>query len=313
MTGTADGLLGVILAAGKSTRMAPFSERYPKPILPIAGKPLLAAQVETLRDLGVERVLVVIGHLGHEIVRTLGDGQALGVPIEYVDQGQTLGLAHALFRLEGRVDRPFVLFLGDIYFIHDGLQPLVAMLAEPGVDGVLAVKREPDPAAIRRNFIVVEDAQGFVTKVVEKPRHPRSQLKGCGLYAFGPAIFDALRRTPRTAMRDEYELTDAIQIFIDDGYRVKTAHVIRDDLNLSYPEDLLEANLRVVGDDSFVGKDVVLAAGCRLERAVLMDGVVVERPITIRESLVFPGVRITGAHDLERRIVTGHEDVDCRR
>jgi len=313
MTGSRDGLLGVILAAGKSTRMAPFSERYPKPILPIAGRPLLVFQVETLRALGIRRVLVVIGHLGHEIVATLGDGRALGVEIEYVDQGETLGLAHALVQLEHRIDRPFVLFLGDIYFIHDGLEPMLAALAEPGVAGVLAVKRERDPDAIRRNFIVLEDEQGFVTKVVEKPRHPRSQLKGCGLYAFEPAVFDALRRTPRTALRDEYELTDAIQIFIDDGYRVRAARVVTDDLNLSYPRDLLEVNLRVLGEDSFVGEGVRLPEGCRLERAVLMDGVVVERPITIRESLVFPGVRLARDHDLERRIVTGHEEIDCRR
>ena len=57
-------LLGVILAAGKGTRIAPFSERYPKPILPILGKPLLQHQVECMRDLGVQRIVIVIGHLG---------------------------------------------------------------------------------------------------------------------------------------------------------------------------------------------------------------------------------------------------------
>ena len=84
--------------------------------------------------------------------------------------------------------------------------------------------------------------------MIEKPQHPPSRLKGCGLYLFDPIFFDAVRRTPRTAMRDEYEITDAIQIFIDDGHRVRAARVIRDDLNLSYPADLLDINLKLLGD-----------------------------------------------------------------
>jgi len=305
-------LVGVILAAGKGTRLAPFSERYPKPVLPILGKPLIAHQIECLRDLGVRRVLVVIGHLGYEIVRALGDGSAFGVRIEYVDQGPTLGIAHALGKLEERIDRPFMLFLGDIYFIHEDLPAMPAMLGVDDVRGVLAVKEEPSVAAIKRNFVVMEDERGFVTRVIEKPQHPRTRLKGCGLYLFDPVFFDAVRRTPRTAMRDEYEITDAIQIFLDDGYRVKAAHVVRDDLNLSYPQDLLEVNLKVLGQREHIGQGVTLAPGCRVERSVLMDGVTVQHPIALRECLIFPGVDITGTVDLERRIVTPDHVIDCR-
>ncbi len=305
-------LVGVILAAGKGTRIAPFSDRYPKPVLPVLGKPLIQHQVECLRDLGVRRVLIVIGHLGYEIVRALGDGGSLGVHIEYVDQGPTLGIAHALGKLEERIDRPFMLFLGDIFFLNSNLPAMAALLGPDDVRGVLAVKEEPSVAAIRRNFVVMEDAKGFVTRVIEKPQHPRTRLKGCGLYLFDPVFFDAVRRTPRTALRDEYEITDAIQIFLDDGNRVKAAHVIEDDLNLSYPPDLLDVNLKVLGAREHVGRDVRLAKGCRIEHSVLMDGVTVEQPITIRQCLIFPGVTITGSADLERRIVTADHVIDCR-
>lgn len=308
---TDSGLLGIILAAGKGTRIAPFSDRYPKPILPILGKPLIQHQVEALRDIGVERVLVVIGHLGYEIVRTLGDGSELGVSIEYVDQGPTLGIAHALGKLEDHVDRPFMLFLGDIFFLHTDLATMSGELGGD-VHGVLAVKQEDDPGAIRRNFVVIEDERGLVTRVVEKPRHPRTNLKGCGLYLFDPVFFDAVRRTPRTALRDEYEITDAIQIFLDDGYGVKAARVVEDDLNLSYPHDLLDVNLKVLAGDHHLGRGVTLADGARVERSVLMDGVEVTSPITIRESLVFPGVTIDSRTDLERRIVTHDHVIDCR-
>ena len=305
-------LLGVILAAGKGTRMAPFSERFPKPVLPILGKPLLQHQVECLRDLGVQRVLIVIGHLGYEVVRALGDGGDLGVRIDYVDQGTTLGIAHALGKLEDRIDRPFVLFLGDIFFVHDGLAPMAALMGQDGVKGVLAVKEETNPDAIRRNFVVIEDEFGFVTRVIEKPRHPRTRLKGCGLYLFDPVFFDAVRRTPRTALRDEYEIADAIQIFIDDGNPVKASRVVKDDLNLSYPRDLLEVNLAVLGQDKLLGRGVELARGARVERSVLMDGVRVQHPIAIKDSLVFPGVTISSTTDIERRIVTAEHVIDCR-
>jgi dTDP-glucose pyrophosphorylase len=305
-------LLGVILAAGKGTRIAPFSERHPKPMLPILGKPLIQHQVECLRDLGVKRVLIVVGHLGFEIVRGLGDGSALGVRIEYVDQGPTLGIAHALVRLERHIDQPFMLFLGDIFFVHRGLAEMPQLLATGEAHGVLAVKEEPHIEAIRRNFAVFEDEQGFVTRVIEKPHHPRTRLKGCGLYLFDPVFFDSVRRTPRSALRDEYEITDAIQIFLDDGYRVKAARVVEDDLNLSYPRDLLEINLSLLGDENCIGQDVVLPEGCRVERSVLMDGVTVEQPIAIRDSLVFPGVRVDSRSDLERRILTHDHTIDCR-
>jgi NDP-sugar pyrophosphorylase family protein len=306
-----DALLGVILAAGKGTRIQPFSQRWPKPILPILGKPLLQHQVEVLRDLGVKRVVIVIGHLGFEIVRALGDGSELGVQIEYVDQGPTLGIAHALGKLEERVDRPFLLFLGDIFFVHEDLHAMTNMLKD-GARGVLAVKEESSPEAIRRNFVVLEDDDGRVTRVIEKPRWPRTNLKGCGLYLFDPVFFDAIRRTPRTALRDEYEITDAIQIFIDDGYLVKAARVVRDDLNLSYPRDLLQINLEVLGDDSMIGAGVQLCDGAKIERSVLMDGCQVTQPITIRESLIFPGVVLDQEVDLVRKIVTPEHVIDGR-
>jgi len=304
-------LLGIILAAGKGTRIRPFSDRYPKPILPILGKPLLQHQVEVLRDLGVRRVIIVIGHLGFEIVRTLGDGSELGVSIEYVDQGPTLGIAHALGKLEDHVDRPFMLFLSDIVFLHRNLASMVAELSGD-VRAVLAVKEEDSPAAIRRNFVVLEDERGFVKRVIEKPSHPTTNLKGCGLYLFDPVFFDAVRRTPRTAMRDEYEITDAIQIFIDDGYGVRAARVIRDDLNLSYPSDLLDINLKLLGNESYVGKGVNLAAGATVEHSVVMDGASVANPIRVTESLIFPDVTVDWSTDVVRRIITEDHVIDCR-
>jgi dTDP-glucose pyrophosphorylase len=205
-----------------------------------------------------------------------------------------------------------MLFLGDIFFLHDDLRRMLGMLGPDGVHGVLAVKDEPSVEAIRRNFVVLEDGDGFVNRVIEKPQYPPSHLKGCGLYLFDPMFFDAVRRTPRTAMRDEYEITDAIQIFLDDGHRVRAARVVHEDLNLSYPADLLDINLKLLGDTNHIGKRVRLAPGCAVERSVLMDDVTVEHPISIRDSLVFPGVTISSKAELHRVIVAPGEVIECR-
>ena len=310
MSGDA-GTMGVILAAGKGTRMRPFSERWPKPILPVLGKPLMAWQLETMAGLGIRRVVVVIGHLGHEVVRALGDGSRFGVEIRYVEQEETLGIAHAVSRLEPHVDRPFFLFLGDIFFETSDLGAMAARLHH-GVHGVLACKREPDLAAIKRNFVVHPGPDGAVTRVIEKPRHPRTDLKGCGIYLFDLAFFDAVRRTPRTAMRNEYEITDSIQIFLDDGYRVEAAEVVKADMNVSYPADLLDLNLHLLarsGRRTWAADDARIAADARLDRCVVLGGASVGAGCELAECMLFPGANVPAGRQARRTVFTAEAEI----
>jgi dTDP-glucose pyrophosphorylase len=310
----ATGFQGVILAAGKGTRMRPFSEHWPKPVLPVLGRPLVSYQLEMMAGLGVRDVVVVIGHLGHEVVRTLGDGGQYGVRIQYVEQEETLGIAHAVSRLEPHVDRPFFLFLGDIFFRTENLAALVDPLQSGRAQGVLACKRERDLAAIKRNFVVLVGDDGFVQRVIEKPRHPRTDLKGCGIYLFDLAFFDAVRRTPRTAMRDEYEITDAIQIFLDDGYKVEAAEVVVDDVNVSFPADLLDLNLQVLArgrQPNWFGASVQVAPGAMLERTVVMDGAEIDDGVALTECMVFPGARIGAGRVRRRTIITADTEIRC--
>src|SRR5258708_7043288 len=88
--------VGVILAAGHGTRMQPFSDRYPKPLLPICDKPQIVHQICIMRDLGICNIYVLIGHRGYQIAEVLGDGSSLGVTIRYVEQKSMLGIAHAV-------------------------------------------------------------------------------------------------------------------------------------------------------------------------------------------------------------------------
>ncbi len=306
-------LQGVILAAGKGTRIRPLSEHLPKPLLPILGKPILQWQIEAMRGLGISDIVIVIGHLGHHVVGEFGDGHELGVNITYVEQEETLGIAHAVAQLAPHVELPFMLFLADIFFETEDLSQMVELFSRDDVQGVLAVKKEPDPDAIRRNFTVELDAQGFVRRVIEKPREPATDLKGCGLYLFDQSIFDAVRRTPRTALRDEYELTESIQIFIDQGAGVVPAQVVQEDLNLSNGTDLLDINLHVMersGHDNWVDESATVEDGAELARVVVMAGAHVPSNAQLHECLVMPGESVSpGEH---RRVIfmRGHE-ISC--
>lgn len=308
-------LTGVILAAGKGSRMAPFSENYPKPLLPVCNVPILVHQIQQMKALGIEDVIIVIGHLGHVVARTLGDGDAYGVKIRYVEQQRQLGIAHAVFGLEPHIKGPFLLFLGDIFFETKDLSPMVDAMLRGGTAAALAVKKEPDPRAVRRNFAVILGEGGYVSRVIEKPRHVRTNLKGCGLYLFELEIFDAIRRTPRTAMRDEYEITESIQILIEDGLRVSALEVVLNDINMSFPCDLLGCNLKELQRrelDYLAADPGALPQGVTLEGSVVGANVTFEHPIRVRNSLILAGSRVTAKSDLDRVIITPEKMVDCR-
>ena len=306
--------MGVILAAGKGTRMRPFSEHWPKPILPVLDKPLMAYQLEMMAGMGITKVVVVVGHLGHEVVRALGDGGQWGVSIQYVEQEEMLGIAHAVSRLEAHVDRPFFLFLGDIFFVTENLDEMLTRFRREQLGGVLACKREPDLEAMKRNFAVIAGDDGIVTRVVEKPRFPRTDLKGCGIYLFDQTFFDAVRRTPRTALRNEYEITDSIQIFLDDGYPVAAAEVVKADMNVSYPKDLLELNLLLLeqrGGERWLADGVQVPADASLTRSVVMKGSSIGAGSQLDECLCFPGARVPAGRVRRRTIFTSDSEIRC--
>jgi len=307
-------LVGVILAAGKGSRIQPLNLYVPKPLLPVCNKPIIQYQLEDMRKIGVREVIIVVGHLKEEIISYFGDGSSLGLQIRYVEQQKTLGIAHAVAQLENEVDSPFILFLGDIFLVPRDLQVMERTFWERRAGAVLAVKREENPEYIRRNFAVILHASGTVTRVIEKPRYLTNNLKGCGVYIFDLAIFDAIRRTPRTAQRDEYEITNSIQILIDDGYPVYPAEVIDWDMNITFACDLLECNrsqLKRLGKSCLIGRNAVIHPGATIQGSVLGDNVIVEKPIFIKDSLVFSDVRITAEHDIAHKLLTPDVVVDC--
>ena len=308
-------LTGVIMAAGKGTRMEPFSSDIPKPLLPVCNIPLIEYHIDMMKKLQIDEIIIVVGHLSFAIARRIGDGSSLGVKIRYVEQKEHLGIAHAVGKLEHLIHSRFLLFLGDIFFLSDNLNKMVELMDQNESSAVLAVVDEKNPDAIKRNFSIILNDNGQVKRVIEKPRYIASNLKGCGIYLFDPHIFDAIRRTPRTAMRDEYELTDAIQILIEYGFPVEIAKVIQSDINLTYPHDLLRCNierLKWLSRDFILGENSVLN-GAKIPYSVVGENVVIKNPITVKNSLVFPNSILESKLNLDYSIISPDVNLDCRR
>ena len=297
---------GLILAAGLGARLHPFNLDAPKPLLPVCNKPIMQYAIEHLREQGIQDITVVVGHRGDRIQGAFGDGGELGVALTYVEQRSPLGIAHAVSVAESALSRPFVMCLGDIFFRPRQLGDALQLFRETRAGAVLAVIKEEDPAALAKNFSVEVDHRGRVLRVVEKPRHPRTNLKGCGVYVFDPSVFDAIRSTPRTAMRDEYEITTSIQILIDSGLPVYAAEVLEWDMNITFASDLLACKLRELersGNDVCLGEGARVHHGARLSSCVVGNESQIEVPIRIAESVILPGTTVDWVEDLERVVV----------
>jgi dTDP-glucose pyrophosphorylase len=310
-------IAGVILAGGRGQRMGALGEEYPKALLPVGDRPLLAHQLGLLRRLGVRRVWVVVGYRSQDFLRVVGDGRAYGVTVRYVDQGATLGSAHAFGRVQPFVRSPLLLLLGDYYFSTDEPERLVRRLQSGS--SAMVVKQEPDRRLVREACAVEVDGDGRVVEIVEKPSEPPSDLKGCGFYALQPQFFDAVRRTPRTALRDEYELSVSLDLYVKAGHPLYAEDILTWDTNLTEPRDLLQCSahwLRQQGRQEWVAPDAEVEAGIERTQTVVGAGARVAGAgppgrASLEEVIVFPGARLEVSEPLRRTLVTPNRRIEC--
>src|SRR5205085_2728060 len=136
----------VILAAGRGTRMKGLTEEMPKPMLPVAGRPLLEHIVATLRGAGIERMVLITGYRSERIEEHFGDGRRFGVEIAYRRQEVRDGTARALALARDAIaERDFILAWGDILTEPSNYPRLVETFVRRSADGLLAVDWVEDP------------------------------------------------------------------------------------------------------------------------------------------------------------------------
>jgi dTDP-glucose pyrophosphorylase len=217
------------MAAGEGLRLRPLTERWAKPVLPIDGRPVLATLLRELAAAGIERCVVVTGHLAGQVETLAGDGSAFGLAVSFATQPRPDGSADAVRR--AGFEPPYLVVGADTLFQTGDLGRFAA--GADGFDGAIAVRREPPPAPPHRSAVCA--VGGFVERVLDDD--PANPLGGAPLWALGPRVAALLDDLPGPP----YELASAFQQAIDDGASVAAVEIgaTRD---LTRPEDLVQEN-----------------------------------------------------------------------
>ncbi|MDI6791516.1 MAG: sugar phosphate nucleotidyltransferase [bacterium] len=176
---------GVLIAGGKGVRAYPATSFITKPMLEVAGKPLIQRNVEVLRDsLGLREIYIVIGYLGEQIKGCLGDGSKFGVNITYIQDNVMKGLAEGLYWVRDYVKGPFITVLGDELYIGSNHKAIRAFNWNE-FSAVCALKETNLPQEIKKNYGVKIEGDRILS-LIEKPTTVTNKYLGCGTYIFSP-------------------------------------------------------------------------------------------------------------------------------
>ena len=286
---------GLILSGGKGTRLRPLTHTSAKQLVPVANKPVLFYGLEAMAAAGIGEVgIIVAPETGDEIRAAVGDGSRFGLAVTYIDQAEPLGLAHAVLTAEPFIgDSPFVMYLGD-NLLRDGISALVDTFRTDSPDALILLTPVPDP----ENYGVAHlNGEGQVSRLVEKPRQPESDLALVGVYMFKASVFEAARAIEPSA-RGELEITDAIQWLVDSGRGVDP-HVVHGWWkDTGQVQDMLEANRLILDDiaerddgtqvDSRVEGRVAIEAGATLTRSTVRGPAIIGSGAQITDAYIGP-------------------------
>ncbi len=299
----------VILAAGEGTRLAPLTNVRPKPMLPVANRPVLEHVIEAVADAGIDEVVLVVGYKRERIQNHIGDGDAWGVDVTYAVQDTQLGTGDAILTAESYIGGDFVVLNGDRIVDASFVERVIAERERTG-DVAMGVTRVDEPEL----YGVVEVEDGRVVEVTEKPpvHAVSSEFVNGGVYAFGPDVFAAIRRTEPDG---ELAITTTLGEMLD-SHAIRAVQNPGPWLDVTRPWDLLTVNGRVidrdggrraesarVDDAASVADATVLGEGASIQPgAVVLRGTamgenvtvgpnaVVENSILLPDAVVGPGV-----------------------
>lgn len=307
----------VIPLAGKGTRLRPQTHHTPKPLLKVAGKPVLAYLLDDLVKMGVEEIVFVVGHLQDTVEAWITE-EYPDLTGHYVVQEVQDGTAGAIALAEPFVDEDLLVIFADAVLEVD--YSVTATLGQE-YDALIWAKEVED---YQRFGVIVTDDDGIMTHIVEKPSEPISKLANIGLYYVRDheLFFEGVRHTlaSEPSVGGEYYLTDAFQYMVDQGARLLPTPV-EGWWDAGKPETLLETNGHLLETgrggtegatitDAEIVEPVRIEAGCVVRggtigpNVTLEAGCVVENS-TLRDTVVGPEARLRGVR-LHDSIVGGH-------
>ncbi|MSR07137.1 MAG: nucleotidyltransferase [Gemmatimonadetes bacterium] len=319
----------IIPLAGKGTRLLPLTKEIPKPLIRVAGRPVMDYVMDQVNQLDVEELIFITGHLKEQVeayVRT-----HYRQPARFIEQRVQDGTASAIDLARSYVSGPVLIIFVDTLFDAD-----LSLIQRTEADGIIWAKEVED---YQRFGVVVTDAHGYMTKIVEKPKEPISKLANIGLYYMKDwkALFDGIAWTrSQPPMKGEFYLTEAFQHMVDHGRKILAAPVAGW-YDCGKIETVLETNLHLLShgsakrpspraqvrildpvfvadgvelEDCTLGPNVSIEPGSVVMTSVLRDTIIGEGAkivgSTLEECLVGPGSEVIG-QKLKRMIVTRGE------
>jgi len=275
----------VILTAGEGSRLKPITSTCPKPMIPIAGKPLLEHTILALKNIGIEEILLIVGYKEDLVRAYFGDGQDLfNIKIEYITQDDHLGTAHATGYAKDFINdgKSFLMMNGDLVVDPAVFKDITRKFEESKAKSLISLLEVDNP----QNFGIISlNSEGYVEKIVEKPSPDQKvgNLANAGIYIFDPMIFKAIEKTEKS-VRNEYELTDSMEILIEQLNGKIIGHVMKNRFwnDIGLPWQLLEANnylldnidYKILGaieenvsisENVHVGKNTVIKTGTTIQ------------------------------------------------
>lgn len=271
----------IIPVAGAGTKLRPHTYTQPKALIPLAGKNILSIIIDQLVESGIQEFILVIGYLGDKIQ----DYVKLNYPLlkfHFVQQNERMGLGHAIYLTKEIVqEEPVFIVLGDTICEYD----VKAFLAQDG--SVLGIKKVDDP----RLFGVAEiNESGSITRVVEKPQIPKSNMALVGLYKImeSTLLFNCLENNLQEGLKsnDEYSLTDALECMIKGG-AIFTSFKVQHWFDCGRKDTILESNATML--KKFGG---VISEEHNFENVIIVPPVSIAKGSVIKNSIIGPNVAI---------------------
>lgn len=289
----------VIPMAGLGTRMRPHTWTRPKPLLPVAGKPMLGHVLDRFRDLPIDEYVFIVGWLGDQIETYM---QQYDIPATFIQQDEMLGQAHAIWLAREHLEGPLFLMWVDTLFDDVDLSDLDQL----GLDGMVFTKETEDP---RRFGVIETDASGRATKLIEKPTSMENKTVLMGLYYFqdgaelAKACEELMERRIQT--HGEYYLADAITLMIEQGANFRTRPV-GVWLDTGKPETTIETQRHLLEqghDNSYmaprpgvvINPPVFVHPQAVIEQSVIGPNVSIGRDAVIRDSILRDSIVDEGA------------------
>ena len=233
---------GIILHGGHGTRLRPLTHTGPKQLLPIANKPMSEYCVETIRDCGISEIAIIVGGIGSNKVKEYyGDGSKFNVKISYVEQDEPKGIAHAINLCRNFVgNEKFLVFLGD-NIIQKSISDISKKFESSDDDALVLLCEVSNP----ERFGIADVKENKIVKIMEKPKNPPTNLAVTGIYFLTTKIFDIFSRL-KPSRRNELEITDALQIMLEESNTVNFEMVTDYWKDTGTPDDIIHANAEVL-------------------------------------------------------------------